>query len=173
MLTGAGLGDQPGLAIRLASSACPTVLLILWAPVWLRSSRLRWICAPPSCRLQRSRDRAAWGGHVAGQVQVQFAGIRDRCDRPASVVQFVQGFHQSFGDEPAPSGQNAGAVGELAVIHRVTQGSRSYTPRKNARISSASLMPLADSTPLLTSTGRAGLGGSLRRRCRDAARRPG
>ena len=40
--------------IRRASRAWPMVLLILWAPVWLRSSRLRKICAPPSSRLQRS-----------------------------------------------------------------------------------------------------------------------
>ena len=29
------------LPIRTASSACPKALLILWAPVWARSSRLR------------------------------------------------------------------------------------------------------------------------------------
>ncbi len=38
------------LPIRFAISACPMALLILWAPVWLRSSRLRKSLNPPhSC----------------------------------------------------------------------------------------------------------------------------
>ena len=34
--------------IRTASRACPRALLILWDPVWVRSSRFRKIRAPPS-----------------------------------------------------------------------------------------------------------------------------
>ena len=34
MLPGSGLGDDAALAHPPASSACPRVLLILWAPVW-------------------------------------------------------------------------------------------------------------------------------------------
>ena len=41
------------LPMRLASSAWPMVLLILCAPVWLRSSRLSQICAPPIFSDQR------------------------------------------------------------------------------------------------------------------------
>src|SRR5579875_626966 len=37
------------LPIARATSACPTVLLILCAPVWFRSSRFSRICAPPTC----------------------------------------------------------------------------------------------------------------------------
>jgi hypothetical protein len=36
------------LPMRRARSACPTVLLILWAPVWFRSSRLSSTGAPIS-----------------------------------------------------------------------------------------------------------------------------
>jgi len=42
------------LPIRWVSSACPSTLLILWDPVWLRSSRLSRIRAPA-----RSENRAA------------------------------------------------------------------------------------------------------------------
>ena len=42
------------LPIRFASMAWPMVLLILCAPVWLRSSRLSRICAPPIFRDRRS-----------------------------------------------------------------------------------------------------------------------
>ena len=35
------LGDQAGLAHPLGQKACPSTLLILWAPVWFRSSRFR------------------------------------------------------------------------------------------------------------------------------------
>mmetsp|Transcript_90829 Transcript_90829/g.257171 ORF Transcript_90829/g.257171 Transcript_90829/m.257171 type:complete len:259 (+) Transcript_90829:819-1595(+) len=37
-----------GLPMRFASSACPSELLILWAPVCASSSRLNQSCAPPS-----------------------------------------------------------------------------------------------------------------------------
>ena len=41
VLPGAGLGDHALLAHPLASSAWPSALLILCAPVWSRSSRFR------------------------------------------------------------------------------------------------------------------------------------
>ncbi len=44
------------LPMRLASNAWPMVLLILCAPVWLRSSRFNQICAPPQC----CDSRFAW-----------------------------------------------------------------------------------------------------------------
>ena len=37
------------LPIRFVSNAWPNTLLILWDPVWLRSSRLSRIRAPPAC----------------------------------------------------------------------------------------------------------------------------
>ena len=43
------------LPMRRARSACPSTLLILWAPVWQRSSRLSRMVAP-----QRSLRRCAW-----------------------------------------------------------------------------------------------------------------
>ena len=42
--------------MRRASSACPSVLFILWAPPCSRSSRFRYICAPPTL----SDRLAAW-----------------------------------------------------------------------------------------------------------------
>ncbi|CFN68621.1 Uncharacterised protein [Bordetella pertussis] len=45
-----------GLPMRRASSAWPMQLLTLCAPVWLRSSRLNQICAPP----RRCDQRLAW-----------------------------------------------------------------------------------------------------------------
>jgi hypothetical protein len=41
------------LPMRCASIAWPMVLLILCAPVWLRSSRLSRMRAPPTSRLSR------------------------------------------------------------------------------------------------------------------------
>ena len=43
------------LPIRLVSSAWPSTLLILCEPVWLRSSRLSRIRAPPACSRQPRR----------------------------------------------------------------------------------------------------------------------
>src|SRR6266700_1999721 len=47
------------LPMRRASSAWPSALFSLWAPVWQRSSRFRWMRAPPKCSLSRS---AAYSG---------------------------------------------------------------------------------------------------------------
>jgi hypothetical protein len=47
---------------RLAINACPTALLILWAPVWLRSSRFSQMRAPPACSVMRG---ATW--HADGR----------------------------------------------------------------------------------------------------------
>ena len=41
------------LPMRLVSSAWPSTLLILCEPVWLRSSRLRMMRAPPACSANR------------------------------------------------------------------------------------------------------------------------
>ena len=44
-----------GLPMRLASSAWPSALLILWEPVWSRSSRLRYTSPPVSSERPRAR----------------------------------------------------------------------------------------------------------------------
>jgi hypothetical protein len=41
VLAGAGFGDDARLAHALGQQAWPITLLILWAPVWFRSSRLK------------------------------------------------------------------------------------------------------------------------------------
>ena len=53
MLTRAGLRDDASLAHPTASSAWPSALLILCAPVCVRSSRFRKILAPPAAAANR------------------------------------------------------------------------------------------------------------------------
>ena len=47
------------LPMRLANKACPMVLLILWAPVWAKSSRFKRMVAPPM-------TLDSWGHGVSG-----------------------------------------------------------------------------------------------------------
>ncbi len=49
------------LPMRLASRHWPMVLLTLWAPRWLRSSRLSQICAPPSFLLRLRQWKTGLG----------------------------------------------------------------------------------------------------------------
>src|SRR5215472_17353055 len=44
------------LPSRRATSAWPRALFSLCAPVWQRSSRLRWMRAPPKCAVSRSAE---------------------------------------------------------------------------------------------------------------------
>jgi hypothetical protein len=59
VLAGAGLGDDPRLAHVLGEQRLADVLFTLCAPVWLRSSRLRKMRAPPISSDQR---RASYSG---------------------------------------------------------------------------------------------------------------
>jgi hypothetical protein len=52
------------LPIRLVSSACPSTLLILCEPVWLRSSRLSQMRAPPACSANRGTSVIGLGRPV-------------------------------------------------------------------------------------------------------------
>jgi hypothetical protein len=96
------------LPMRRASSACPTVLLILWAPVWLRSSRLSQTGAP-----MRSDSRGAVLSGVgrptySRSMRVEFGAERrighGRVERR---VERVERWHQRLGHvasaEPAES----------------------------------------------------------------------
>ncbi len=49
------------LPMRRASSAWPMTLLILWAPVWFSSSRLKYSLAPPKCSVRRSAKYSGLG----------------------------------------------------------------------------------------------------------------
>ena len=49
------------LPIRLASSACPSTLLILCDPVWVRSSRLSRIRQPPASAANRGTSVSGVG----------------------------------------------------------------------------------------------------------------
>ena len=55
------------LPMRFASRACPRALLILWAPVWFRSSRFRKSLPPPRCR-----DRLAHSVRAEGRPTYSF-----------------------------------------------------------------------------------------------------
>ena len=50
-----------GFFMRTASSAWPSTLLILCAPVWQRSSRLSQMRAPPQCSLSRAAKESGVG----------------------------------------------------------------------------------------------------------------
>ncbi len=59
--------------MNLASRASPRQWLILWAPVWLRSSRLRWICAPPELVRQAAGvEDGAGAADVVGKQRGEF-----------------------------------------------------------------------------------------------------
>ena len=49
------------LPMRRARMPWPTTLLILCAPVWLQSSRLRKILGPPACAVRRSQKSSGEG----------------------------------------------------------------------------------------------------------------
>ena len=65
VLAGAGLGDDPrSCPSARVSSAWPSTLLILWEPVWLRSSRLSRMRAPPACADSRGASVSGVGRPV-------------------------------------------------------------------------------------------------------------
>ena len=61
------------LPMRLASSASPIVWLILWAPVWFRSSRLSTIRAPPSSSERRSSGVRGEGRPTASRSRRRYS----------------------------------------------------------------------------------------------------
>ena len=107
------------------SSAWPSVLLILCAPVWFRSSRLSQICAPPHCSRQPlgkiQRRRAA---DVVLQQVVQL-GLKRRV-LPGLVIlrrQLIEGPRQRLRHIPAAKGAKpAGGIGEWLLHdgHRIS-----------------------------------------------------
>ena len=106
-----------GLPIRWASSAWPSTLLILWEPVWLRSSRLssrrRPSCSP---RLWHSVSGRRPAGVVAQQ-RVELGaegGIGPGVAEGR--LQLLAGRHQRLGDE-APAELAEAAVGDGSAIN--------------------------------------------------------
>ena len=91
------------LPIRFVSSAWPSTLLILCEPVWLRSSRLSRIRAPPA---SENRRRVGERRRAAGVVAQQPVRARSRNSGSARAVgvgrgQLVERGDQRLGDEPA------------------------------------------------------------------------
>ena len=108
-----------------ASSAWPTALLILWAPVWHRSSRFRKTSHPSAAdrraarvigvgRPTKSRRTAASSARKAGS----------RARRGVGLLQLAQRLHQRLGDVAAAVGP------EVAVARRAAS---SLAPSRTAR----------------------------------------
>ena len=91
------------LPIRLVSSAWPSTLLILCEPVWLRSSRLSRMRAPPAC--SANFGTSVTGLRPAGVVALQPVELgEERGVDPHGLVglgQLVERGDQGLGDEPA------------------------------------------------------------------------
>src|SRR5215469_12675038 len=62
------------LPIRLVSRACPSTLLILCEPVWLRSSRLRKTRAPSMLGIPEYLGKRARTACVVGEQLLKFRG---------------------------------------------------------------------------------------------------
>ena len=90
------------LFIRSVSRAWPSVLLILWAPVWLRSSRLSQIWAPPICSLSRRAWYSGDGRPTKCLQQVVELGLKRRVGPRLGVlgVELVEGVDQRLGHIP-------------------------------------------------------------------------
>src|SRR3954447_12926629 len=151
--------------MRLARSDWPRALLILWAPVWRRSSRLSQTSEPAASDRRRARyrgvgrpgqprGRGGWiqGGRRAGVVAEQggeLAGerrVRPRLEPGA--LQLVERRDQRLR-------HIAAAVGAEATLDRRgahTGASTWFTAWKKASSRRGSLRPGAASVPLAVST---------------------
>ena len=136
------------LPSRTASSAWPTALLILCAPVWFRSSRFSQMRAPrllaqPLGEVEGRRPAdvvAAEPLEVGGEGRVGAGGL-------VPGGELVERAHHGLGDEPAAEvAEPAAGVG-----HRASCGA-SFAFRTNARMRSWSFTPGAVSTPRAVST---------------------
>ena len=146
------------LPMRRASSAWPRTLLILWAPVWQRSSRLRRMVAP-----QRSLRRSAWNSGV-GRPAYSARRRASSAWKAASPARLLVGRRQlverrderlrheapAVGAEARLDGHSASLLA-AAACSAASLSARS-TAAKNSRSRGASLMPGTHSTPLETST---------------------
>ena len=140
MLAGAGFGDQSGLAHALGQQclADGVVDLVRAGMVQIFAlkvdARAAQLPAPAFGVIER-----AGAADVMGQIGVQFRqefGVVAAV--PPGFVQFVQGFHQRFGHEPAAvTVEMTVGVGKLAEIDRVTQcgfHNRSHLEKMRASI---------------------------------------
>ena len=137
-----------GLPMRRASSAWPITLLTLCAPVWFRSSRLRIDLR-------------------AAELSRPALGVIDRARAADVMLELVCELREELGiardsARTPPSARRArGSAFRRRTRRRTGRNGRARpaghtsalrTPAMNAAIFRASLMPLADSTPLETST---------------------
>ena len=105
-----------GLPIRLVSSAWPSTLRILCAPVWLRSSRLSRIRAPGLRREPGGVVEHARRAGVVAQQPVEL-GLERLVGQRVAVgrVELVERRDERLGHEPAAEpAEVAGRVGQQA-----------------------------------------------------------
>ena len=106
------------LPMRLVSSAWPSTLLILCEPVWLRSSRLSRIRAPPAC--SASFSRVGERRRAAGVVAVQAVELVEELAVAAGLVvgggQLVERRDERLRDEPPA------VAAEVAVFIGLVRG---------------------------------------------------
>src|SRR4030095_1248119 len=67
---------------------CPTALLMLCAPVWLRSSRFRKICAPPRCSVKRSAKVIGVGRPTYSRSKVSNSRRKDSSAQASAYAAF-------------------------------------------------------------------------------------
>ena len=101
-----------GLPIRLARSAWPRALLILWAPVWRRSSRFRYTVRAQVLGEAARRGRAASGGRRsrAESAELGAEGLVGARLEPRP-LELVEGGDQRLGHEAPAVGAEVGAPG--------------------------------------------------------------
>ena len=126
--------------MRRASSAWPTVLLILCAPVWLRSSRLK--SRSPRCGAGQpfgAVDRRGAADEVAQHVVILAPERRIGERLVHRALELGDRSDQHFGDE-APA-ERAEVAARIRLLQRSSLVAR--TARTNARIFSRSLRAVA------------------------------
>ena len=94
------------LPVRRASSTWPKVLLILWAPVWQRSSRFRYTRAPPQFRVMRFASLSGVGRPAKSRNSASSSARKPGSTRALQPgpLQLVEGRHERLGDETATVG---------------------------------------------------------------------
>ena len=129
VLTCAGLGHQAASCpSAVASSAWPSTLLILWLPVWFRSSRLSSTLTPPELLAEPVAlgERRGSTGVVAEQVVELGAERRVRPGGAERPIELLARGDERLGHE------HAAEVAEPTVGCRLAHGRRRCTASRHA-----------------------------------------
>ena len=156
------------LPIRSASSACPIVLLILCAPVWFRSSRLRNTGAPTLA--PRRGARVSGEGRPTNSREQRLELRPERRVGPRRVVERGRDRPARPPASPARSGRRRAR--SVRATARSADSAMANTASRKRAILSGSLMPGRCSTPELTSTTSGRTRAMARPTLSGGARRP-